>query len=231
VGSGTVDISLATRARPVSSSREQRLPVLPSLTPLLPGGELQRGAVVAVGIGDGTGAGGGIGVGGPGGGGARTLAFSLLAAASAAGSWCAVVGIADPGVLAIAELGVELDRLAFVPRPGGAWPEVTGILLDGMDVVLVCPPGRVRPGVARRLAGRVRQRRAVLVVEAGPVTWPEGPDVRLTVESGGWDGVERGHGHLRGRHVEVVSSGRRSAVRGTRHGLWLPAASGAVAAG
>lgn len=231
VGSGTVDISLASQARPVSSSKEQRLPVLPGLTPLLPGGELQRGAVVAVGVGDGTRP-GGTGPGdGPGGGGARTLAFSLLAAASAAGSWCAAVGIADPGMLAIAELGVDLDRLALVPRPGGAWPEVTGILLDGMDLVLVCPPGRVRPGVARRLAARARQRRAVLVVEAGPGTWPEGPDVRLTVEGGGWDGVERGHGYLRGRHVEVASSGRRSAVRGTRHGLWLPDASGAVAAG
>jgi hypothetical protein len=181
---------------------------------------LQRGAVIAVGVGDGTAGGGG-----------RTLAFSLLAAASAGGSWCAAVGTADPGMLAIAELGVELGRLALVPGPGGAWPDVTGILLDAMDIVLVCPPGRVRPGVARRLAARARQRRAVLVVEAGPGTWPEGPDVRLTVEGGGWDGVERGHGHLRGRYVEVVSSGRRSAVRGTRSGLWLPAASGAVAAG
>jgi hypothetical protein len=187
---------------------------------------LQRGAVIAVGVGDGT-----SGSDGTGGSGGRTLAFSLLAAASAAGSWCAAVGTADPGMLAIAELGVELDRLALVPRPGGMWPEVTGSLLDGMDIVLVCPPGRVRPGVARRLAARARQRRAVLVVEAGPAWWPEGPDVRLTVEGGGWDGVERGHGHLRGRQVVVVSSGRRSAVRGTRHGLWLPAASGAVAAG
>ncbi len=219
VGSGTVALSVAARARPVSSSREQLLPLLPSLTPLLPGGGLQRGAVITVGVGDGTA-----------GGGARTLAFALLAAASAAGSWCAAVGAGDPGMLAIAELGVELERLALVPGPGGAWPEVTGILLDDMDVVLVSPPGRVRPGVARRLAARARQRRAVLVVQDGTGTWPEGPDIRLTVEGGGWDGAERGHGHLRGRHVEVVSSGRRSAVRGRRTGLWLPAASGAVTA-
>jgi hypothetical protein len=187
--------------------------------PLLPWGGLQRGAVIAVGTGDATG------------GGAGTLAFSLLAAASATGSWCAAVGTGDPGILAIAELGVDLDHLALVPDPAGAWPEVTATLLDDMDIVLVCPPGRVRPGVARRLAARARQRRAVLVVQAGPEAWPEGPDVRLTVESGAWDGVDRGHGYLRGRHVEVVSSGRRSAVRGTRTGLWLPAASGSVAGG
>jgi len=196
------------------------LPVLPGLTALLPEGGLQRGTVIAVGVGEGTA-----------GGGARTLAFALLAGASAAGSWCAAVGTADPGMLAISELGVALERLAFVPGPGGTWPEVAGILLDDMDVVLVSPPGRVRPGVARRLAARARQRRSVLVVQDVSGAWPEGPDVRLTVEGGGWEGAERGHGHLRGRHVEVVSSGRRSADRGRRMGLWLPAASGAVAVG
>jgi hypothetical protein len=165
------------------------------------------------------------------GGGATTLAFALLAAASAAGSWCAAVSTAQPGILALAELGVELDRLALVPVPGGAWPEVTGTLLDDMDIVLLRPPGPVRPWVARRLAARARQRRSVLVVLAGPGSWPEGPDVRLTVEGGGWEGVEKGHGHLRRRHVVVASSGRRSAVRVTRTALWLPAAAGGVAAG
>jgi hypothetical protein len=141
------------------------------------------------------------------------------------------VGTGDPGILAIAEMGVDLDHLALVPGPGSAWPEVTAILVDDMDVVLVNPPGRVRSGVARRLVARVRQKRTVLVVQTGPGTWPEGPDVHLTVEDGTWAGVDGGHGHLRGRHVEVVTSGRRSAVRGVRTGLWLPASSGVVAAG
>jgi hypothetical protein len=208
--------------------------VLPVLRPLLPGGGLQRGTVIAVqaGAGQPDGAGGGNQGSGPAGGGARTLAFALLAAASKAGSWCAAVGTAHPGILAIAEMGVDLDHLALVPCPGGAWPEVSALLIEEMDVVLLCPPGPVRPVVARRLAARARQQRAVLVVaEAGRGAWPEGPDVRLTVEDGAWEGVDRGHGHLRRRHVEVVSSGRRSAVRGRRTGLWLPAPSGAVAAG
>ncbi|HXQ43092.1 MAG TPA: hypothetical protein VN816_00510 [Acidimicrobiales bacterium] len=228
-----VDISLASRARPVSSSRDQLLPLLPPLRPLLPRGGLQRGAVITVGTGDGTPGGTdgrGVGTGGTGGG-AGLLAFALLAAASAAGSWCAAVGTGDPGILAIAEMGVDLGRLALVPGPGSAWPEVTAILVDAMDVVLVSPPGRVRSGVARRLVARARQKRTVLVVRTGPGTWPEGPDVHLTVEDGTWAGVDRGHGHLRGRHVEVAASGRRSAVRGVRTGLWLPAPSGVVAAG
>jgi hypothetical protein len=138
------------------------------------------------------------------------------------------VGTGHPGILAITELGVDLDHLALVPRPGTPWPEVVASLLDGMDAVLVHPPGRVRPRAARQLAARARQRRAVLVVLAGPRGWPEGPDVRLTVEDGRWDGVGAGHGHLRARRVEVVTSGRRSAASPVRTGLWLPAASGAV---
>jgi hypothetical protein len=226
-----VDASLVSRTRPVSASRDQILPLLPDLMALLPGGGLQRGSVITVDSGDVRPGGPGGGVAGRSGGGASTLAFALLAAASTAGSWCAAVGTGDPGILAIAELGVDLDHLALVPWPGSQWPEVTAAVLDDMDVVLVHPPGRVRSGVARRLVARARQRRAVLVVQAGPGMWPEGPDIRLSVEGGAWEGVDRGHGHLRGRHVEVTAAGRRSAVRGVRTGLWLPAASGAVTAG
>ena len=226
VGSGTVDISLAARARPVSSSRDQHLPVLPPLVPVLPGPGLPRGAVITVTGGQDSETGARRS-----GGGAGTLAFALLAAASATGSWCAAVGTGDPGILAIAELGVDLDHLALVPWPGSAWPEVAALLIDDMDVVLVCPPGRVRPGVARRLAARARQRRAVLVIQAGRETWPGGHDVQLTVEAGTWEGMDRGHGHLRERHVEVVTSGRGSAARSVRTRLRLPASSGAVTAG
>src|SRR5580700_3443431 len=179
-GSGHVSATLAARARPTSSSRDQLLPLLPALAPLFPRGGLQRGGVVTVGIGDGT-AGGGT-----------TLALALLAAASTA-SWCAAVGTADPGLVAWAELGVDLGHLVLVPRPGPLWAEAAATLFDGMDVVLVRPPGTVRPGVARRLAATARERRGVLVV-LGSRTWPEGADLQLTVETGTWLGVEAGHG-------------------------------------
>jgi hypothetical protein len=161
-------------------------------------------------------------------GGGTTLAFALLAAASTA-SWCGAVGPNDPGAVALADMGVDLDHLVLVPNPGPWWPQVAAICLDGMDVVLVCPPGPVRPAVARRLAARARERRAVLVVLSRSRRWPEGPDVRLAVEAGNWRGVEAGHGHLRERRVEVVATGRREAAREVRVALWLPASSGAVA--
>ena len=226
VGSGHISTTLAVRARPTSSSRDQLLPLLPALAPLFPRGGLQRGGVVTVGIGDGTSGadGGGPTPSTPVAGGGTTLGFALLAAASVA-SWCAAVGTADPGIVAFAELGVDLGHLVLVPRPGPLWAQVAATFLDGMDVVLVRPPGRVRAGVARRLAARARERRGVLVV-LGSRGWPEGADIQLTVEAGAWEGVGAGHGHLQGRHLEVLSSGRRAAARPVRVGLWLPAPSG-----
>jgi hypothetical protein len=217
VGAGRIDTGLVTRARPVISAREQVLPVADALAPLLPQG-IRRGCVALV---DTRGDAGEAG-------GATTLAVSLLAGASAAGSWCAVVGLGDPGVVAVAELGVDLDRLVLVPRPSAMWPEVVAVLLRGADLVLVCPPAPVRPNVARRLAARAREQRSALVVVARRGHWPEGPDIRLTVERGRWQGVEAGHGHLRARRATVAVTGRRAAMAAVRAELWLPGATGAV---
>jgi len=217
LGAGHIDAVLAARVRPTSARGDQFLPVLPALAPLLPGGGLARGSVVAVAPGEG----------GGGAGGATSLAFALLAAASA-GSWCAAVGTADPGVVALAELGVDLGHLVIVPGPGGQWAEVAATLLDGVDLVLVRPPGAVGPGVARRLGARARERRAALVVLTSSRGWSEGADLRLTVRGGRWEGIGSGHGHLRRRRVQVQAAGRRAATRPVVADLWLPGPSGGV---
>jgi hypothetical protein len=128
----------------------------------------------------------------------------------------------------MAELGLDLDRLAVVPTPGPHWPEVSAVLFDGMDIVLIRPVGTVRPGVARRLSARVRERRVVLVVLSDRGRWPEGADIRMTATGGEWQGVGLGHGHLQGRRAEVAAVGRRGAVRPAGTGLWLPGPAGAV---
>jgi hypothetical protein len=187
---------------------ERLLPVVPALQPLLPGRGLRRGSTVAVGR-------------------SAALALALVAGASAAGSWVAAVGLPDLGVVAAAEAGIALERLALVPTPGArAWPTVVAAFLDAVDVVLVRSPAGLPAGQARRLAARARERGAVLVPLGA---WSEAPDLWLAVATGAWRGLGQGHGRLEARWVEVVVGGRGAAARERRGGLWLPAPDGTVA--
>lgn len=205
--------ALDERVRPVTLAERQVLPVAEALRPLFPGGGLRRGSVVAVGP-DGAGA-------------ATSLALATVAEASGQGSWVAVVGLPTLGLVAAAELGVALDRLAVVATPGrGRWADVVAALVDAVDLV-VLGPARVRPGDARRLAARARERGAVLL----PVgtEWPEAPDLALRADAGRWEGIGTGYGHLRARRVRVGATGRRDAARPRSTEVWLPAEDGGVA--
>lgn len=208
---------LAERTRPVSSSQTRLLPVLPPLVDLFPDSGLRRGSTVAVSGLDGTE------------GGSLSLAMALVAAATGAGSWCALVGVAGLGAVAAHDVGVDLTRLAVVPRPGAAWPEVVAALVDGVDLVVLRPPFPPRPAMATRVAARVRERRSVLVVMTmGRAGWPEPPDIHLRVEGMRWDGAGTGEGYLRRRRVSVSTTGRRAAVRPRHRRLWMPSPTGAV---
>jgi hypothetical protein len=162
--------------------------------------------------------------------GATTLALALLAGPSVQGSWCGIVGLHDPGVVAMNELGLDLSRLVLVPRPRGRWAEAVGELSGAVDVLLVRPHGQCRPALARRLVARCRERRTALVVLVDRVgDWPEGPDLALRVTAATWLGAGRGHGHLQCRLAEVEAIRRRSADRTVTRKLWLPSRTGSVA--
>ena len=178
--------------------RDRSLPVAEQMAGLFPERALRRGSTVVVGRSR------------PG---ATSVALSLLSP-SAAGYWCGVVGAPDLGLVAAAQLGGELSRLALVPVPGERWPVVTAALLEGMDVVLVRPAGPVRPTDARKLEARARERGAVLAVLSD--AWPGAADVRLDVGEGSWHGAQSGAGFLVGRELEVVSTGRGAASRPRR---------------
>jgi len=214
---------VAERARPISSSQTQLLPVIPPLVDLFPEGSLRRGMTVVVDSST------------PHGGGGVSLALALLAAASGAGCWCALVGIAELGAVAAHDLGIDLTRLAVVPRPGAAWAEVTAALIDGIDLVVLRPPFPPRPAMARRLVARTRDRRSVLVVVTGRSgraarsEWPEHPDVHLNIGDLHWDGIGDGVGHLQRRRMTVAATGRRSAAQPRRCDLWLPSLDGTAA--
>jgi hypothetical protein len=206
---------LAERVRPVTLTREQRLPVLLALEGLLPGAGLRRGATVSIGS-------------VPGVGGATSLALALVAEASRVGSWVAAVGMPSLGLVAADELGVALERLVLVAAPErDAWGGVVAALVDGFDLVLL-QAGRsgVRPADARRLVARARERGAVLLqLGAG---WPEGADLQLQVTHARWEGLDGGHGHLQARKVRVTRGGRGEAAQPHRVDLWLPGPGGEV---
>lgn len=183
------------------------------LVPLFPEEGIRRGITVAV---------------GPLSGGC-SLSLALAGALTGRGGWAAAVGLPSLGMVAAAELGVDLRRLALVPDPGRQWPAVVAALVDGFDLILVRPPVRVRPADARRLAARVRERGAVMAVVDTP-GWPESPDIRLSTGPSVWDGLGVGHGLLRSRRIEVVASGRRVGGRERRQWIWLPAPGGGLAA-
>jgi hypothetical protein len=180
---------------------------------VLAGGGLRRGSTVVVSA--------------PAGQGALTLAFSLLGGASARGHWCAVVGVDDPGVVAMDELGVDLRRVLFVPRPRGAWAEAAADLVDGVDVVVLRAPTRTAHGAARRLMGRVRERGSVLIVLSEPAApWPLPADTTLEILWSKWATSSR----LEGREARVRVVGRGAASREREYTLTLPTADGRVLA-
>ena len=205
--------NLASALRPISMAKSRVLPLGEPWSNLVPGAALRRGSSVVVEA--------------PPGLGGLSVALSLLSEASARGHWSAVVGVDDPGVVAMAELGVDLRRVLFVPRPHGAWAEATADLLDGVDLVLVRPPARAAAGIARRLSNRVRERGTVLIVLSEPrVPWPLAPDLSLRITQAEWSVSSR----LDARYLTVHVSGRGEAVRSERHVVVVPGRRGRVEA-
>lgn len=206
---------LGDRIRPVSSAQERCLPVPEVLAPLLPHGGLMRGTLVVTA--------------GPA---ASSLALSLLAPTSTSGGWVAVVGLPRLGLVAAAELGVDLSRVLLIEEPDhGTWPTVVDALLDAMEIVVVRPPVPVGAGVQRRLMARARDRGSVLLQAGGrPERWAQAPDLVIDSTGATWSGLGSGHGLLDQRRLTVVVTGRRGADRPRRAEVLLPDSEGRLAA-
>lgn len=158
--------------------------------------------------------------------GSVALLFAMLAEATAKGMWAAIVGASGLGLLAAAEIGVVLHRLALVPKPGTRPAAVIAALLDGFDLVVVSTSARLPSADARRLSARARNRGAVLF-SCGQ--WPNS-DLLLECTQGSWYGLGSGHGYLTRRAVTVRSSGRGAATRARTARLWLPDTTGSLSA-
>jgi hypothetical protein len=163
------------------------IPTHPAIAGLLPGGGLHQGTAYSI---DGS----------------AMLLMTLLAAPSAAGAWCGVVGVPEFGVEAAQKFGIDLERLVLVPHPADQWLTVTAAIADVMSVVVTRPPRRATESSVARLAARLRQRGATLLV-LGP--WPS-TSAMLSISHGQWHGIGNGHGHLAAREVTVTVTDRVS---------------------
>ncbi len=201
---GNLDL-LASLTRPLGTLDDRALPVPDELAGILPPGGIRRGSTVGV---------------GPMSGGC-SVSLAMAAAVTRQGGWVAAVGLAGLGMVAAAEIGVDLGRMALVPEPGDGWATVVAALLDGFDMLMLRPPGRVRSVEARRLVARARERGSVLLL-LDASRWPESADVEISVARSRWEGLGEGHGCLTGRRLELRSSGRRMAGRSASTVLWLP---------
>ena len=181
-------LALAAVQTRMGTSRDRwdspTLPVASSLAEVLPLG-LKRGQILAVQ-------------------GSTSLVLALVAEASREGSWAAVIGVPQVGVVAAARRGIELARLALIPHPGAQAPAVAGACVDGMDVVVLGPRLVMSDADRRRLAARARERGTV-IVSAGPWT---GAHITMGVESARWSGLGAGDGRLRSRDVVLAVTSR-----------------------
>jgi hypothetical protein len=137
--------------------------------------------------------------------GARSLLLGMVAAVTAAGGNVAIVGQPDIGLLAAAEMGADLSRLAVIPDPGTDPVEVAAVLIDGMDLVVLGLGGRRVPQTrARAVVARARLKGCTLLVTDGD--W-QGAPTRLQARVCGYE-ITAGS-----RGTPVCGFGRISGVR------------------
>lgn len=148
--------------------------------------------------------------------GARSLLLSMVASVTAAGGNAAIVGQPDIGLLAAAEMGADLSRLAVIPDPGTDPVEVAAVLVDGMDLVVLGLGGRrVPPTRARAVVARARNKGCTLLVTGGD--W-QGAPTRLAARVCSYeitpalrDPPAPGFGRISGVRLQVsgMCAGRR----------------------
>ena len=136
--------------------------------------------------------------------GSTSTLLALLATSQGSQDWIALVGAPELGMLAAADAGVALERVALVPRAGEDPAGVIAVLLEGVTYVVVGPEARLSGAERRRLLARARERGSGLVAVSA---W-EYAAVRLDVVAHRWSGLDRGDGYLRRCELDVARTAR-----------------------
>lgn len=127
------------------------------------------------------------------------LVVELISYVSAAGGHVGIVGWPDLSLAQVAEEG-DVSRVIVVPDPGAEPWAVTGVLCEGLDLVVHKGLGELSPTRARPVLAKVRGGQAALLTVG--VRLP-GTVTEIGAEVVAVRGVGRGVGRIRGVDIEV----------------------------
>jgi hypothetical protein len=197
----TVSQPLSANLVPASelNTHHKALPVAKAFTALFPLG-IRRGSTISVR--------------------STSLMLLLIAEPTRAGSWVAITGFPDVGVVAATEMGVSLKRCVFIPYlTANSAPKVFAALIDSVDVVVIHQGNFVQSADARRLIARARDRQCVIILSK--TTWQQVSPLTLKSKSSVWKQAANGYGRLKGRWLDVKVEGKGSMSRPQQTSVWL----------
>lgn len=158
--------------------------VAPVLAPMFRRGGLPRGEIVTLT-----------------GGQSLSCALAAIAVATQEQKWCAGIGLGEPAVSSIADLGVDLDHFVNLVTPAEDWLRVASILIESFDVLVVDPGFLPSAGERARLLAKVRERKISFI----SLTQMPGSTEQINITDTQWSGTEHGHGRLRSCLVQASS--------------------------
>lgn len=159
-------------------------PVHPVLAPLFRRDGLPRGEIVSLT-----------------GGQSLSCALATIAESTREQKWCAGIGLGEPAVSSIADLGVDLDHFVNLVTPPQDWLRVASILIESFDILLVDPAYQPSAGERARLLAKVRERKMSFI----SLTPLQGSTEQIEITDVHWSGTDHGHGRLRSCLVEARS--------------------------
>lgn len=121
-----------------------------------------------------------------------SCALATIAAATREQKWCAGIGLGEPAVSSIADLGVDLGHFVNLVTPAEDWLRVVSILIESFDILLVDPGFLPSPSERARLLAKVRERR-ISLISLRPMS---GSTEQIEITDTQWSGAENGHGRL-----------------------------------
>ena len=184
---------LRARMRAMERGPEEELvDTLPGLARLLPAGGLARRQVVHCAN-------------------CPALVVELICHLTARGGHVGVVGWPDLLLAQVAEEGA-IERVVTVPDPGVDSWMVTGVLAEGLDLVIHHgAPGEVSPTKARPVLAKVRSGRAAVLTVG---TRLPGTAVGIGARVSAYRGVGKGSGRIRGVDMDVEVTSKQATSRG-----------------